>query len=245
MGFNFKLKEALERKKNSTPLRNDLWMVRLPDITNSQYEASASTAPAVAVGKDNKKAIEYLDDIADMEELNHRVIAFSSSSNEFSSEQVPDGNTYWYTVSKVDIGNISMSVEEYQDGLTYKYFKTWQDIIKPNEYYSPPALWKKDIEFYRIDVSKQFWLHKHTYKKAVPLQINEVNNTYGSPEILTYDVNFSVDAVKHEFRNISSELETYEKDLIETEIERKWEFSSVDEKRAAEIMERVASDLLF
>lgn len=243
MGFNTQLKESLERKKNSTPQRSNLWVVRLPDLKNpSNNQEGNQKFSSVSRGIENKKSLSILNNLNEIEEMNHRVVAINTPSKKFETFQASNGNTFWYSISTYDLDNLTLSVEEYQDSLTYRYFSAWQDLASPNpsnNYYAPPAIWKRDIEFYRVDISKNFWLQKTTFKNCFPIDINEVTNSYEEPDILTYDVNVQSDHFINEFQNVDSDLNNYEKELLRTKIEDKYEFSSVDESRVMDIVNRL------
>lgn len=249
MAFNTQLKESLERKKNSTPQRSNLWVVRLPELRNTTSSQEANkNLPSIRRGTDNKNSLSVLNDLSEIEDMNHRVVSISTPSKNFETYQVPDGNTSWYSIAGYDLDNLTLTVEEYQDSLTYRYFTSWQDLGAPNpknDYYAPPAIWKRDIEFYRIDITKKFWLQKVTFKHCFPVGINEVSNTYEEPDILTYDINIQSDRMVREFQNVESEIQSYEKELLRTQVESKYEFSSVDESRVSDIINRISSRVIF
>lgn len=244
--FNANLKSALEKKKNSTPQRSDLWMVRLPNLKeHSDLTSGKTDLPSIVNARKHVSSLEYINSIGDMEELNHRVVGITAPTATFDTDDVADGNGYWFTIAHNNINNITLTIEEYQDGLSFLYFKTWQDLVKPNgSLYAPPAIWKRPIEFYRIDISKQFWLQRTIYEKCTPIEIDDVSNTYDEPEILTYNVNILTDGPDIKFQNVDNMLSSYEKQLLVTQIERKYEFSSVDQARVANIMAQLPGRII-
>lgn len=244
--FKVKLKSALERKKNSTPQRTDLWIVRLPNLKeHSNLTTGKTDLPSITNARSHVSSLEYIESVGNMEKLNHRVVGITAPTATFDTDDVASGNGYWFTVAHNNVNNITLTIEEYQDGLSFMYFKTWQDLIKPNgSLYAPPAVWKRPIEFYRIDISKNFWLQRTVYENCTPTEIEDVSNTYDEPEILTYNINILTDGPSISFQNIDNQLIDEERKLLRTVIDRKYDFSSIDQARVADIMARIPSSMI-
>lgn len=180
--------DAMGRKKRQSPQYDFLWRVELPMLDTASPGNFLEEALSGIMGQ-----------VTAPDEINHRIDSIETPFFQFDTKKVTNKNTYWYTASNNDIGQITLSVQDMEDGGTLKYFTDWKNLIQNDDgTYNPPAEYKKTIKFYRLSATK-LDLHVYTYEGFFVSEIQTMNNTYDSNDITTYSITLAGDDVKYEF----------------------------------------------
>lgn len=186
------LQIAISRKTEQSPQYDFLWRVELPDLgtlMDPRLEETNSFLSQVDTG-----GVEGLSDISD---INHRVFEFNAPYTTFDTRKSIDRGSFRYAVSHSDIGTITMTIDEMEDGLTLEYLLQWQKLIKnPDGSKNPPRFYKKPIKFIRMSATK-LDLQYSTYINYFPTEIQPTANSYESNGVTQYQVVFTGDDVKH------------------------------------------------
>lgn len=182
--------KSLVRRRNSEPARSYLWAVELPNLGIAPANGKKSKS-FQAAENDRRNAIEPVN----LQLLNTLVTSFNAPLFSFETDKVTDGNTFWYRATHNDISNISITIEEQQDGIVWKYLNSWKNlIIHSGGGYNPPSYYKRDIVFYRLDMSKRVF-QTFTYSNYFISEVSDVSNDYNSDEAVSYTVSFTGDSL--------------------------------------------------
>lgn len=194
-------------QEKTSPAMDYLFLVRLPDIYEIPEEVDKIYRDDF--NKNFKKRF-------DSQNLFHRVYSADSPSISFESEKMNVGGSHYYIAGGREYGNLTLRVDEYEDGLTQLYFSEWIRMIKNNNIQSIPAVYKKRIEIMRLSTMGGFvFLSKITLNGCFPtaLTVSEFNSD-GSG-ISQYNVTFSVDSVNYspakdrvDFERLADEIKT-------------------------------------
>lgn len=177
--------KALKRKKEQLPQFDFLFVVKMPDLT---------------IGGDNTASnINYQDKQFDIDnDINHRVFSINAPNPNYDTTKTQTKNTYWYSASNKDIGQITITMDEYEDTLSLKYINSWISLIENSDgTYNVPIVYKRDISIVRYSGTKNE-LMKITYKGCFPTGIAETSYTYEGSGILQYNVTFACDRVVYD-----------------------------------------------
>ena len=162
--------QAMGKKREQSPQYDFLWKVELPEVSNVSPE-----------------------------DINHRIETFDSPFFELETTKVTAKNSFWYSASNNDVGQISMTVHDMEDGATLQYFLEWYKLIVNNDgTYNPPATYKKPIKFHRLSARYQEILHTYTYLQFFVTDIQTLSNTYESNDFTKFNVTLTGDSVKHD-----------------------------------------------
>lgn len=182
--------KSLARRRRSEPARSYLWAVELPNLGTSPANGKKSRSFQKAES-DMNNAIAPVN----MQLMNSLVTSFNAPLFSFETDKVTDGNTFWYRATHNDISNISMTIEEQQDGTVWKYLNSWKNLIMHSGGgYNPPSYYKRDIVFYRLDMSKGAF-QTFTYSNYFISEVSDVSNDYNSDEAVSYTVSFTGDSL--------------------------------------------------
>lgn len=134
---------------------------------------------------------------ANMDEISHRVTSFDAPMPSIESKKNTHGSTFVYTASNNDIGNVTIKIDEMEDGLTLEYLTQWMSMVTRDDgFYNPPAFYKRDLKIIRM-TSTELDIHVSTYHGYYPIEISPIGYSYESNGILQYSVTFSGDSVSH------------------------------------------------
>lgn len=178
------IKAALSKKKQQSPQYDYLWRVEMPLL-----EASP---------------VSFMDEIGigggvTAEDINHRITSFDTPFFQLDTKKVTNKNSFWYTASNNDIGSISFTIHEMEDGKTLQYLTDWQNlIINEDGTYNPPAFYKKPVRFYRLSATT-LDLHEYIYEGFFITEIATMNNTYDSNDVTAYSVTLTGDTIDYNF----------------------------------------------
>lgn len=179
------ISKAIKKKKEQLPQFDYLFIVKMPDLT---------------VGSDNVGVLNNNNTMQDKNfdvdlDINHRVFSISVPNFSYDTVKTQTKNTYWYSASNKDLGQISMTVDEFEDGLSLKYIQAWFSLIENTDgTYNVPAYYKRDIQVVRYSGSKNE-LSTLTYKGCFPTGISESSYSHESSGILQYNVTFACDTM--------------------------------------------------
>lgn len=202
--------DALGRKMEQSPQLDYLWRVELPaltagiDPTGGILTSAASSVFGSSLVSKATTIYNAVDSIAKsvtpengMEDINHRVTSFETPFRSFESKEISQANSNWKSASNNSVGQITMILDEFEDGKTLEYLTTWHEMIRnPNGSYNVPFMYKKDITFYRVS-GTQMDLHRHTYRGCWVSEISPIQNNYESNGVLQYSATLMVDNVDH------------------------------------------------
>lgn len=193
-----RIAEAISRKGEQNPQFEYMFRVELPSINNIPPQAMEANW-LLGSGQDKSSLIS------------HRVYGVNVPFTSYETIKHTDKDSFWYSAGGSDIGNISMRVDEYEDGETLKYFLTWQSLIGNGDgTHNPPAIYKRDIVLFKLAASGED-IHAHRYIGYYPINIGEASHSNDSSSILQYNISLSGDTVEHIFVS-SSQI----KELIRT-----------------------------
>jgi|AntDeeMinimDraft_6_1070357.scaffolds.fasta_scaffold01626_2 hypothetical protein len=199
------IKDALARKKTQSPQYDYMWRVELPDLTTAPVE---TRGPYAQIQKSQfnsfiDKAVKFASSLSGlsagggMEEMNHRVNSIDTPFFQMETKKITNQNSFWYSASNNDIGSISMTIDEFEDGATYSYLNLWKSlIINEDGTYNPPNLYKKNIKLIRMSATN-LDLHVFRYKGYFLNEVNNIQNSYEGNDITQYSTVFTGDAMEH------------------------------------------------
>ena len=173
------LAEAMGKKRAQSPQYDFLWRVELPVLSN--------TDPGI-----NQQYI-------DPRELNHRIETFDSPFFQLDTKKVTNKNSFWYTASNNDLGSISLTIHDMEDGATLKYFTQWYNLIaNPDGTYNPPVSYKKPVQFFRLS-TKERDLYTYIYRGFFVTEIQTLSNSYESNDFTKYSITLTGDTIEYNF----------------------------------------------
>lgn len=182
--------KSLQKRRDSQPARAYLWAVEMPNLLVPPSNGSQSESFRTAV--DERSSV--LEDI-NMKLLNTLITSINTPFFNIETDKVIDGSTFWYKATHNDISNISITFEEQQDGIVWKYLNNWKNlIISSNGGYNPPSYYKRDIKLYRLDLSKRVF-QIFTYKNYFISEVAALGNDYTSNSAVQYTASFTGDAL--------------------------------------------------
>lgn len=199
--------DVINRKYEQTPQFDFLFRTELPVLniptasdpfsvgTLGQYTTRALEAGLGGSNGILQTANEFLSSTTasnDMGPLDHRVYAVDAPFKTFDTRKAGTVK-YFHTAGHVDVPSISLTVDEYEDGLTTQYFDDWMHKIKNNNgTYNPPNYYKRKLKVYRMSAAK-LDLHVVEYIGVFPYDVNAINYSYDSNGILQLNVRLMVD----------------------------------------------------
>jgi hypothetical protein len=132
--------------------------------------------------------------------LSYRVIEVDAPYQRLDVQKSALGSGFSKIAKHHNIGELSLKIDEYEDGLSLKYFDDWRNMIRDDTtgLYNSPFMYKKTIDIIKV-ASTNFDLHYTRYVGVFPTDIASTNFSYESSGILTYNVTFSVEDVKQFF----------------------------------------------
>lgn len=187
---NEELARSIRRRTLKPPLKSYLWRMELPVLDREGYVSGIS--------------------FDDQLEVSSRVVSVSVPYDTLETDKANHGNSFWYFAKSVDIGSITMEVLEYEDGLTYKYFRAWQKLIANyNGTFNPPVVYKRDVRFFRLDTNKEDVL-VDTYHNYFVSGIGESSNDYESNSLVRLTVTLTGDSVSREIKSVVGQERGFE-----------------------------------
>lgn len=134
-----------------------------------------------------------------MESISHRVYSVDAPLTTYETMKTTDKDTFWYRAGNSDIGNVSMKIDELEDGATLQYLLNWQkQMDNMDGSRNPPIYYKRNIKVIRLSSSK-LDMHVHLYKGYYPIEISPMSFSQDGSGVMQYDVQFSGDSVEHMF----------------------------------------------
>lgn len=192
MAFN--IADILSRKRLDPPMKSFLWRIVLPDLLNKAY----INVGQVGVGDGVDNAINILNarDRQYHLEVSSRVSNVTIPFNTFDTERAPQQNSFWYYAKHNDIGTITIECNEYEDGLTFRYFEAWRNmIVNSDGTYNAPNVYKQNIDFYRLSATHED-LIKHSFKNYFISTIADQTNDYEGNEIVRWSITLTGDSIE-------------------------------------------------
>jgi hypothetical protein len=177
--------KAVERKKTQNPQMEYMWRVELPSLVQP------ANSPYPRIGACEQRSGTELDD------LSSRITSIEAPNPTLETKKNTLNSSFFYTATHNDIGNITIKIDEMEDGLTLDYFNCWMSsIVDSNGLYYPPAAYKRDIKIVRLSSTGDD-IHFSRYIGYFPTGISPINYSYESAGIMQYSVSFTGDTVEH------------------------------------------------
>ena len=195
---------ALAKKFEQNPQVDYLWRVVLPDLDTFVDPSGSGAMNAyinqyVTPQQGNSQLMTSLAPKGPTlaEDISLRVYDITVPFISFSSRKSMDATKFRYAAEHGDIGTLQLSVDEFEDGLTLRYFTAWMDLIQnPDGSRNPPAYYKKNITFIKRTMS-QTDSHFTTYQRFFPTEIAPLQYNYDGSQISQYSITLTGDGVKH------------------------------------------------
>lgn len=131
-------------------------------------------------------------------DISHRVYSIDTPYDSFDTNKNTDMASFWYSAMHSDIGNVTMRIDEMEDGQTLRYISNWQSLIKNSDgTNNVPAVYKKDITIYQLNKAEEEII-KSVYRGYFPTEIAPTSWSYDGASVLQYAVTFTGDSVAHE-----------------------------------------------
>lgn len=189
MAFDFR--KSLKNRQNSRPVREYLWRVEMPVLTEFPV---AGVNPPVSF----RRAVEIKEAESNISNFNisDRVLEMATPYFNIETDKVIDGASFWYRLNHNDIGGISMVIEEQEDGKTWDYLSSWRDLaVNNNGTYNPPVFYKRDIRVYRLNTMKLDF-QEFVYSGYFLNEVSSIQNGYTGGDLLKYNVQFTGDSMQ-------------------------------------------------
>lgn len=192
---------AIARKQTQNPQFEYMFRVVLPDLGIEPIQSTAAFNLLAQTGDGETSGL-----------ISERVHSISTPFTSYETTKHVDRDSYWYSAGGSDIGNISLRVDEYEDGETLKYFLKWQARMGNGDgTHNPPVEYKRDITMFKLSSSGRD-IHYHTYTGYYPITIGDASHSNDSSQILQYNITLSGDSVTHTFLSASRIREMIESD---------------------------------
>ena len=186
--------EALALKESQNPQMEYNWVVTLPSIGSQGM--SIQHRDVVTNSADGRTSGILNSPSVNPKEISHRVYSVELPNRSFESSKNIEKGHFWYGAFGSDIGTISLTVDEYEDGLTFKYFDEWMTLLQNEDGSSnPPALYKRNIIHSRLD-SGLNTSGTSTYVGYFPTEITPVSWSYDGTNVLQYSIVLTGDSVE-------------------------------------------------
>ncbi len=213
MGNNT-IKDAIARKNEQSPQYDYMWRVELPSLDPpvgaslggifDNLDTASRSNMSGNLGKIASGVGEFVQGLSGlvngattpMADLNHRVATFDTPFFQMDTKKITDRNSFWYAASNNDIGGINLTMDEFEDGATYRYLDAWKNlIINPDGTYNPPAAYKRTIKFIRMSATN-LDLHIHYYEGYFISELSNIQNNYESNGVLQYSATLTGDNIR-------------------------------------------------
>lgn len=180
----------LHKRRGSEPARAYLWAVELPDLTVDPSNGSKSESFSKASSDLKSRFLPV-----DMQLVNTLVTSITTPFFTFDTDKVTSGSTFWYKATHNDISNISMTLEEQENGVVWNYINNWKNLmLASNGGQNPPAFYKRDITFLRLDLMKMQF-QKFVYSNYFISEVSQITNDYTSNAAVQYNLTFTGDSL--------------------------------------------------
>jgi len=219
-----KIQDALARKQNQNPQFDFMFRVEMPDlVADRTLSASSGASGAFGGAFESIDAANPFQSLSGplggfgsitnllgvsamtgggmqntVDEISHRIWSVEAPFTTYETLKSTDKDTFWYRAGPSDIGNITMTIDEMEDGATLQYLLDWQKLIDNggNGTRNPPIAYKRNIKVIRLNAAKMD-AHIHLYKGYYPIEISPSSFSNDSNGVLQYNVQFSGDSVEH------------------------------------------------
>jgi len=249
------IRDSLTRKNEQSPQMDYLWRVELPSldaISGDMLASGLGLGNSFSGGFSFRSALAFANQLGDlsnnllpqdMNDINHRVYSFGAPFKSFDTKKITKGPSFTYAASQRDIGAISMTVDEMEDGKTLDYFNRWMGLIEPNDWYhNAPAVYKRDIRYVKLSTTK-LDLHYSIYRGYFPTEISPTETSYDGNSVLQYSVTLTGDSVDHVVipeAQLVSMITAEEEAILRQQFGGGgFRFGSIDTARAARVLDNV------
>jgi len=195
--------EALALKELQNPQMDFNWLIELPrlsmdgiSIQNRADVVASADERAQAILSNAGGWVEAAMGGYDHNVISHRVYSVELPNTSYESSKNVDKGTFWYGALGSDIGSVVLTVDEYEDGATLRYFTDWMYLIENADgSFNPPALYKRNILHYAMNGSGEK-THETKFIGYFPTEITPVSWSYDGSNVLQYSVTLTGDDVE-------------------------------------------------
>jgi len=236
-----------QRKNDQSPQYDYLWRVEMPIISSHPIDPTSGNVMSGGglYGKVNTGGVSQKRDesASDADEINHRVHSIEVPFYSFDTQKVNGAPGYIYTAHHRDLGAITVTLDEYEDGRTLKYINDWTHLVEnPDGTFNPPALYKKTIKYYRMS-STNIDLHVSYYEGFFLTNVAALSSSQESDGIMQYSLTLTGDRVKHKIipeSELMPKIEAAEREItFEQSNHSKFVFGDMDGMTKSRIFNRI------
>lgn len=223
--------EALALKEFQNPQMEYNWLITLPRL-NMEGVPMQNRADIMASAGERATSIltsangwaEAATGGYDHKNLSHRVYSVELPNTSYESSKNIDKGAFWYGVLGRDIGTITLTVDEYEDGATLRYFTDWMHLIENEDgTFNPPALYKRTVIHHALNGAGEK-THETQYLGYFPTEITPVSWSYDGSNVLQYSVVLTGDGVKRNAKstNQPEPIEVNQDIMTAASAKREW-----------------------
>lgn len=200
-------------KERQNPQMEYNWIMRLPDVYNVPSELAAIKTPP------NYRESGFT---VALDQIEHRIDSVTLPYDTFEVGTHTLGSGLWYSAQRGTIGQLTMIVDEYEDGATLSFFTHWMNLIKNDDgTHNPPAFYKRPIILYDIDSTK-YDTHSTIFGGFFPISIEQSGRSQQGQGILQYTVTLAGDGVNHiriPPEEVIKKLDSEQQKIVEASLE--------------------------
>lgn len=190
------ISDALAMKHSQSPQFDYMWRTELPIL--SQFSDPTGVVKSYAARHiPSMKFDQRIVSVTGAQDISHRVYEISTPFTSFETVKAIHGTTFRYAAGTSDIGSLTLTVDEYEDGSTLNYFTTWMNLINNSDgSRNPPAYYKRNLKYIKLSTA-QSDLHVSEYVGYFPTEIAPLSSNYDSNAVMQYSITLTGDDVKH------------------------------------------------
>lgn len=248
--------DHMARKQDQSPQYDFLWRVELPSLDLSGIDPTSNNAASrnpsggfMDQVQANPQGLYGNVDtgsqraVTDMDDLNHRVYNIETPFYTFDAHAANGGSYKFHTAHHKEIGEMSITMDEFEDGKTLKYINDWTGLIlRPDGTHNPPAMYKKTIRVYRLSATK-LDLHVSTYEGCFLQGVSPLNLSQEGDGVMQYALSIMPDKVYHEVvpeSRTRAMIWEAEQEIMAQGIDHQWfKLGGLDKAAQSRILDRV------
>lgn len=213
---------------------------------NSGISAANGIFSQIGLNVNVSSPLQIPGGLASMDHISHRVYEISTPYKSYNIENAIYKSRNKKLASRRDVSNLSMSIDEMEDGLSLAYLFAWQALIEnPDGTHNPPVFYKHPIRFINMSATK-LDLTVVEYSGCFPSEISPVSRTYDGNGVAQFSVTFAVDDIKIiPSMNAMAAIQAEENDILMREYRMSgFNLSNFDLNKQAAILGRI-SQIVF
>lgn len=194
--------KAIVSRDVDPPQMEYLWRVELPALETlgdgSGGDALITYRNTFLSEREQDRVAAYYASTIAAELVSLRVYEVTAGLHSYVDRKAIHKVGHRHAADHVEMGSVSMTIEESEDGLTLGYFTEWMNRIgiKKDGYRNPPAYYKKNLKVYKRKADQTDGVMSE-YFGFYPAEISAPQMSYDGSQILQYTVTFHGDDVIH------------------------------------------------